>query len=105
MDEKYIARKMKKGDIGRKITYRNDFFGEGTIKEVVVVGVDERYPFFGKVVNYPVNRENLDKHWVWFSKFQGKEKKENIKKSGDWYVNGIISEIEKLKLNGMLKKK
>ena len=34
MDEKYIARKMKKGDIGRKITYRNDFFGEGTIKEV-----------------------------------------------------------------------
>lgn len=105
MDEKYIARKMKKGDIGRKITYRNDFFGEGTIKEVVVVGVDERYPSFAKVVDYPLNRKDLNKRWVWFSKYTGKEKGEHIKKSGDYHVNGIISEIENLRLNGMLKRK
>jgi len=96
---------MKEKDIGRKITYKNSLFKE-SIKEVVVVDFNEKYSNFATVVNYPLNGNNgnLKKHMVWFSPYQGKEKRENIKESGDWHVNGIISEIEKLKLNGMLKR-
>jgi len=95
---------MKKKDIGIKISYMNAAFGKGAIKQVVVYDFDERYPSFATVVDYPIN-QTLNKHMVWFSDKQGKSSIDNIKQSGDWYVNGIISEIEKIRLNRLLRRR
>ena len=94
MDEKYIF---------RKIFYRNDALGEGTIKEVVVVRVYERDPLLAEVVDYPINK-NLNERII-FLEGKIKDNESQFEKSGDWYVDGEISRREKKRLNKLLEEK
>ena len=94
MDEKYIF---------RRITYRNDALEGEKIKEVVVLGVNVGYPNLTSVVD-PVNG-SLHKYMFVFSDTQRREKREGIKKSGDWHVGKEISRREKRRLNHLLEKK
>ena len=94
MDGKYIF---------RKIVYRNDALGEGTIKEVVVLGVNVGYPNLTSVVD-PVNG-SLHKYTVVFSDLQRKFKRKNIEKSGDWCVGKRASRRVRKRLNHLLEEK
>ena len=92
MDEKYI---------GRKISYRNDALGKGTIKDVVVLGVNVGYRDLTSVINHPIN--GSPKYMFVFSNTQRQKDREDIKKSGDWYVGNEISFFERRRLNKILK--
>ena len=94
MDEKYIF---------RKIVYRNDAFGEGTIKEVVVLGVNVGYDDLTSVVD--LGNGSLHKYMVVFSDKKRKSKRENIGKSGDWYVGKRAPRRVRKRLNHLLEEK
>ena len=76
-------------DLFNIIEYRNDAFGKGTIKKAVVYEVDRKYPFFLKVADYPINKNNLNKRMIWAP--TAKETyKSQLGKSGDWCIIGEI---------------
>ena len=76
------------------IVYKNDFFGKGTIKKAIVYEVNSRYPFFMKVIDYPLNKRNLNKRMIW-TPTEKKAEISQLEKSGDWCIIGNVLVNEK----------
>ena len=88
--------------LNKVIEYRNDFFGLGTIKQAFAYGLNKKYPNFLKVVDYPIDKKNLNKRMI-YDLNEKKDSRNELDKSGDWYVIKKIPMIEKRFLKRRLK--
>ena len=65
------------------IAYVSGIFGEKSTKKAIVYDTLKKYKDFFKVVDYPVNKKNLNKRMLWIGGSR-KENIEDLSKSGDW---------------------
>ena len=81
------------------IAYRNDALGKGNIQKLIVSDTTN-YSHFLEVIDYPLNKENLNKRMIWIPDSGKKDTKEErviarLKNSGDWGLIGKVLVKEK----------
>ena len=87
--------------LNKVIEYRNDFPEQSKTKKVFVYGFDKKYPNFFKVVDYPIEKENLNARWI-YNLGDKKGSRRKLKKSGEWHIvkrNILLRERRMLELN------